>query len=234
MTDQECVRVRLGFHKTEAMRFTGHLDLYRALERTIRRAGLPLAYRRGFSPHPRLQLAAALPLGFTSRAEVADLWLEQPLQGLEVLARMQAAAPPGLRFLEAQVAAADEPALQEQVVGAVYSVALSESPPADLGERVNSLLSATSFIRQRRGKSYDLRPLIGGLEVVRGALVIRLSAREGATGRPDEVLAALGLDPLSAIIERTSLTFHTAPEARSDRSAARHPASRDRSSNSLS
>jgi radical SAM-linked protein len=216
MTDPECLRCRLGFHKTEAMRFTGHLDLYRALERTIRRAGLPLAYRRSFSPHPRLQLAAALPLGFTSRAEVADLWLEQPLEASEVLARMQATAPPGLRFLEAQIAAADEPALQEQVVGATYSVALTESPPADLGERIDSLLSATNLIRQRRGKSYDLRPLIGSLELVRGALVMRLSAREGATGRPDEVLAALGLDPLSAVIERTSLTFHTASEASSD------------------
>ncbi len=104
MTDQARIRYRLRFHKTEAMRFTGHLDLHRALERTIRRSGLPLAYTRGFSPHPRLQLAAALPLGFVSRAEVADLWLEQPLAAPDVLSRLQAAAPPGMDFLDAQVA----------------------------------------------------------------------------------------------------------------------------------
>ncbi|MCX6070567.1 MAG: TIGR03936 family radical SAM-associated protein [Chloroflexi bacterium] len=208
MTEQERFRYRLSFHKTEAMRFTGHLDLYRALERTIRRAGLPLAYRGGFSPHPRLQLAAALPLGFTSRAEVADLWLEQSLDTSDVLDRLQAAAPPGVRFTEVRTAAADEPALQEQVIGASFSASLSEPPPADLAERVGSLLSSASVIRQRRGKSYDLRPLIDTLEAVGpGALVMRLSAREGATGRPDEVLEALGLDPLSAEIERTSLTF---------------------------
>jgi len=202
------IRYRLRFHKTEAMRFTGHLDLHRALERTIRRSGLPLAYTRGFSPHPRLQLAAALPLGFVSRAEVADLWLEQPLAAQDVLARLQAAAPPGMNFLEAQVAPEQEPALQQQVTGAAYSVVLAGPPPADLDERVRSLLLTPSLLRQRRGKSYDLRPLIVSLEHSGGGrLAMELAAREGATGRPDEVIGALGLDPLSADIERTSLTY---------------------------
>jgi len=208
MTDQDRVRYRLRFHKTEAMRFTGHLDLHRALERTIRRSGLPLAYTRGFSPHPRLQLAAALPLGFVSRAEVADLWLELPLAAPDVLSRLQAAAPPGMNFLEAQVAPANEPALQQQVTGATYTVLLAGPPPADLDERVRSLLSAPSLLRQRRGRPYDLRPLIGTLEHQGGGrLAMHLAAREGATGRPDEVIEALGLDPLSADIERTSLTY---------------------------
>ena len=64
------------------MRFTGHLDLHRAWERTFRRAGLPLAYSQGFNPHPRLNLASALPLGFTSEGEVIDVWLEQDLADL--------------------------------------------------------------------------------------------------------------------------------------------------------
>jgi len=206
--DPDRVRYRLSFHKTEAMRFTGHLDLYRALERTIRRAGLPLAYRGGFSPHPRLQLASALPLGFISRAELADLWLEQPVGALEVLEALKAAAPPGLLFGDVHVAAAPEPALQAQVVSAIFSVTLAEPIPEDLGQRVRALLSSSSLVRQRRGKPYDLRPLIDSLEIASpGTLVMRLYARQGATGRPDEVLEALGLDPLSARIERTSLTL---------------------------
>ncbi len=212
MMDLDRVRYRLSFRKTEAMRFTGHLDLYRALERTIRRAGLPLAYRGGFSPHPRLHLASALPLGFTSRAELADLWLEQPVGALEVLEALKGAAPPGLLFVDVQVAPAPEPALQEQVVSATFGVSLAEPTPEDLGQRVRTLLSSSSLVRQRRGKPYDLRPLIDTLEITGpGTLVMRLSAREGATGRPDEVLEALGLDPLSARIERMSMTL--APRA---------------------
>jgi radical SAM-linked protein len=182
MMDPVRVRYRLHFHKTEAMRFTGHLDLHRALERTIRRSGLPLAYTRGFSPHPRLQLAAALPLGFVSRAEVADLWLEQPLAAQDVLSRLQAAAPPGMNFLEAQVAPEQEPSLQQQVTSAAYSVVLAGPPPADLDERVRELLLAPTLLRQRRGKAYDLRPLIVSLEHTGGGrLAMQLAAREGAT-----------------------------------------------------
>jgi len=208
MSAQERFRYRVHFHKTEAMRFTGHLDLYRTLERAIRRAGIPLAYRGGFSPHPRLQLAAALPLGLISRAAIADVWLEQPLEEKEMLARLQSATPPGLRFLGVRSVEANQPALQEQIVAATYSAHLLEPPPADLEECVTSLLSASSLVRQRRGKSYDLRPLIGSLQVIgHEALLMQLSAREGATGRPEEVLDALGLHARSAQVERISLTF---------------------------
>ena len=69
------LRLRLYFGKTSLMRYTAHLDTQRALERTIRRAKLPLAYSEGFTPHAKMNLAAALPLGFTSIGELADIWL---------------------------------------------------------------------------------------------------------------------------------------------------------------
>lgn len=214
MTEQERYRYRLSFHKTEAMRFTGHLDLYRTLERTIRRAGLPLAYRGGFSPHPRLQLAAALPLGYVSRAEWADIWLDQTIEPAEVLARLQSSAPPGLRFVEVRTVIASEPALQGQVIGATFAITLADPAAGDLADRVRALLSSPAIHRERRGKSYDLRPLVEALDVEGSAtLLMRLAARAGATGRPDEVLEALGLDSLEAHIERTSLILASAGAA---------------------
>jgi radical SAM-linked protein len=208
MNGSERLRCRLHFDKTPAMRFTGHLDLYRALERTIRRAGLPLAYSQGFSPHPRLQLAAALPLGFTSRAEVADMWLELAVDPGEILIRLQDAAPPGLAFRDAAPVELSEPALQRQVTNAAYTVDLEDPAPLGLEERIVRLLATPELRRQRRGKEYDLRPLLTSLELAAPRrLVMHLSAREGATGRPDEVLEALGLDPFAARVERTALNF---------------------------
>jgi len=72
------------------------------------------------------------------------------------------------------------------------------------------MLSEKAILRERRGKSYDLRPLIEHLEVLRPNnekqfLKLRLSAREGATGRPEEVLKALGIDPFSTSVHRTKL-----------------------------
>ena len=205
-------RLRITFSKTTAMRYIGHLDVYRAWERLVRRAGLPLAYTQGFSPHPRLNLASALPLGLTGQAEVLDIWLEQELPAERVFQALQEAAPPGL--LIQQVEAIDErlPVLQAILLASEYLITLLEPPP-DLEARLARLLEADSLPWQRRGKTYDMRPLVQALQILppdeQGLprLLALLSARENATGRPDELLAAMQIDPLSARIHRSRLIF---------------------------
>ncbi len=219
-------RYLIRFEKTAAMRYTGHLDLHRSLERTLRRAGLPLAYSQGFTPHPRLSLAAALPLGCTSQAELAEIWLEHDVAPHEVAERLRQVQPPGLRVFAVSSLPRELPALQNLVAAAEYEVTLLDAPEVqELAGRVAALLAASSLPRQRRGKAYDLRPLIEQLEVdpaVRGRvhLRMRLSAREGASGRADEVLLALGLDPARARIQRTRLILREAPPGRGSESQA--------------
>lgn len=210
MTEHGLYRYLIRFEKTTAMRFTGHLDLHRTLERTLRRAELPLAYSRGFTPHPRLRVAAALPLGCTGHAELAEMWLEQQIEPIQAISRLQQAAPPGLRVHGVSPLPAGLPALQNLVVAAEYEARLLDGPPLeDLSARVHALLAADQFPRQRRGKTYDLRPLIEELEIVPAGsqvhLRMRLAAREGASGRADEVLCALGCNPSLARIHRTAL-----------------------------
>lgn len=211
------MRLRIRFEKTAAMRYTGHLDLFRAWERTIRRAGLPLNYGEGFTPRPKMHLAAALPLGFTSTCELLDIWLDADLPLPEIEATLKSAAPPGILIRGLMVVAASEKKLQTQVDSAEYRALLLEPVPAHLPEQVDALLAATSLPRTRRGKTYDLRPLILALEARpqdaegRAALWMRLRAREGATGRPEEVLLALGIAPDTARVERTALIFGEEP-----------------------
>jgi radical SAM-linked protein len=207
-------RLRVTFSKTGALRYTGHLDLHKIWERTVRRAGLPLAYSQGFHPQPKMQLACALPLGFLGQQEVMDLWLEMPPGSVPVslLDLLQRAAPPGLTILKIEEVDAGLPALQTQVDSADYEVILLD--PVDrpaLGKRLAALLEAGHLERERRGKAYDLRPLIETLQLMPEAgsgaqrIAMRLSAREGATGRPEEVLEALGVPGQVARIERTRL-----------------------------
>jgi radical SAM-linked protein len=201
-------RYRITFAKTEAMRFTGHLDLHRAWERTFRRARLPLAYSAGFAPHPRLVLAAALPLGCVSEGDLLDAWLSEDRPEAEILSGLAAAAPPGLRIQAVARADPAEPSLPAQVASATYQVSLENPPPGDGLERgCETILAAERLPRQRRGKDYDLRPLVEKLEVAEDGrgLRMQLASREGATGRPEEVLAALELDPTQAYIRRTGL-----------------------------
>jgi radical SAM-linked protein len=207
------MRLRITFAKQGALRYTGHLDLHRIWERAARRADLPLAYSHGFHPQPKLNLASALPLGFSSRCEVLDMRLELdvPLKGLKE--RIQAAVPSGLQILGVESVDERLPALQTLISESEYEVHLVE--PVDtsgLSQRVSAMLEARSIPRERRGKAYDMRPLIGEVTVHTAPggevyLCMRLSAREGATGRPEEVLEHLGIAPDTAKTERVRLIF---------------------------
>ncbi len=215
-------RYRIAFSKLEEMRFTGNLDLHRTWERLLRRARLPLAYSGGFRPHPRISLGSALALGCTSQGELIDVWLEDPLQPAEIVAALRPAVPPGLRVEEVRPIALQEAALPTLVVASEYLIGLPADEEAPiLDARLEALLAAPSLPRERRGKSYDLRPLIETLTLETDAqggtrLRMRLSAREAATGRPEEVLLALGLDPARAHIHRVKIHLREPEAAGSD------------------
>lgn len=206
------MRLRISFAKTEQMRYTGHLDLHRTWERTLRRAGLPLAYSQGFHPQPRINLAAALPLGFTSECELADIWLEELLPVEQIRSALDRAVPPGITVLKIHQVSEKAVALQTLVVAAEYSITLMDQNP-HLDQDIHDLLAEPTLPRERRGKQYDLRLLVEDLQRIsddeqqRPRLLVRLTSRPGATGRPEEVLSALGIDPTSALIHRRRLMF---------------------------
>lgn len=203
------MRLRIIFAKQGALRYTGHLDLHRLWERAARRAELPLAYSQGFHPQPKLAIAAALPLGFSSRCEVLDMRLEHeiPLDGL--CERLQETLPTGIQVTSVESVDEKLPALQTLVASAEYLVTLTEAVDgSELQRKIDFVLESSSITRERRGKTYDLRPLIEELQLQADRCIfMRLAAREGATGRPEEVLDALGIAFEETRIERTELIF---------------------------
>jgi radical SAM-linked protein len=204
------MRLRLTYAKTDAMRFTGHLDVHRTLYRTLMRANLPITFSEGFTRRPKLVMAGALPLGCTSDCELADLWLDESMPLDEIAAAIRRAAPPGLRLLALEELDPTAPKAQNQVVSADYEITLFDPLP-DLEQNIAHLLAAETSPRERKGKKYDLRPLILALQPLpddedgRQRLKMTLRAQDSATGRPDEVVAQLGGDPLGARYHRTAL-----------------------------
>jgi len=96
------------------------------------------------------------------------------------------------------------------VNAAVYHVTLLEPvEPTNIQQQIEQIFSSSQIMRTRRDKPYDLRPLIQSLALMpspdQPTLEMTLSAREGATGRPEEVLSAMEIDPFSARIHRTQL-----------------------------
>ena len=207
------MRARITFTKQGALRYTGHLDLHRLWERAMRRADLPLSYSQGFHPQPKISMAAALPLGFSSRAEVVDVRFNEEISTEEIASRLKDNLPVDIKVTKVEGVDERAPALQTQVRSAKYKVHLTEPvDKSDLTRKVGELMMSESLPRERRGKSYDLRPLIETLNVVTEAngkvsLRMTLSARDGATGRPEEVLNMLDIEPEYTSVERTRLIF---------------------------
>jgi radical SAM-linked protein len=210
MSNAELMRIRTEFSKNEPMRFTGHLDLFRSWERTFRRSGLPLAYSQGFHPQPRLNLACALPLGFTSECELIDAWLECVIDLAHIKMAIEAVLPPGLMIHGIDHIELHAPALQTQVTSAIYLIKFLDHIP-DLFERIERIILSDHIYRTRRGKSYDLHPLIEEISLIPESdhetqmLRIRLSVRESATGRPEEVLDEMGIKFENTHVHREEL-----------------------------
>lgn len=203
-------RIRIIFSKTETLRYTSHLDLHRTWERTFRRARLPMVYSKGFHPQPKINLASALPLGITSDCEILDVWFDNTVDVETVKDLTTRALPPGIEIHSIQQVLDDLPSLQSTLLSAVYRVTLIEDID-DLEDRVNRLKNSSNIIRFRRGKQYNLSKLIEDISIEEEEktgyqiLMMQLAAREGGTGRPDEVLDELSIDISNAKIHRVRL-----------------------------
>lgn len=204
-------RLRVTFARDDRLKYVGHLDMAHTWQRILRRANLPLAYSEGFNPQPRITFAAALPVGCVSDCEIMDMVLEGG--GIDAVnEQLQRALPPGITLISIEEVPLNAPALQVQLAAAEYEITLGPDQPIELlAARAREFLSADEVIRSRRGKPYNLRPLVQSLEIAaeadRVVLRARLQATEGGTGRPDELIAALGADPATAHIRRTGLFF---------------------------
>src|SRR5437588_692687 len=88
----------ITFEKGESVRWLGHLDILRTFERAIRRAAPPIAFTAGFNPREKLAFASALATGVTGAEEPATVELTDSLPPEEVVERLNANLPPGIRI----------------------------------------------------------------------------------------------------------------------------------------
>lgn len=210
-------RIRLIFSKGGAARFISHLDLARTLERALNRAKIPVAYTQGFNRRPRMQMATALPLGYTSEFELADVLLAEKIEPEQVQQQLMAKMAPGIEILSVEDVPTSGGSLQSLTESSTY-VAMPLDPVdfADIQAKVEEMMVAEKLerTRERRGKMkvYDLRPLILNLAANQNddgqvQIEMNLSLAPSKTGRPDEVLLALGFDPLDVWVHRTGMVL---------------------------
>ena len=213
-------RVRIHYEKGEPIKFISHLDEFRMWERTLRRADLPILYKQGFNPQPHIQFASPLGVGITGACEPIDITFSPPVPLDELRLRMTAKLPPGVAIHALEEVPLKTPSLQALLIGADYTILLYAEPnviAAELiAQRIGEFLSQTEIKRERQRKgqqyTYNLRPLVYALhyegydaEREEHRIFLRVQQREGATGRPDEVVDALGFDNFARTLRRERL-----------------------------
>ena len=82
-------RLRVTYAETGRLVMLSHLEIARALERAVRRAGLPYAVSQGFSPHMKQAFGSALPVGVGGLEEIFDVSLTDYVPPEEALARLR-------------------------------------------------------------------------------------------------------------------------------------------------
>lgn len=93
--------LRLYISKKGRIKFVSHLDMFRLMQRAVRRAEIPLWYTEGFNPHPYISFLLALSLGVESEGEPVDIRIVGDMSPDEVKERLNKCMPEGLRVEKA-------------------------------------------------------------------------------------------------------------------------------------
>lgn len=219
MYTETAQRVRITYGVDGALCYASVLDMGRLWERLLRRASVPLAYSQGFNPHPHLQFAAALPVGYSSACEMLDILLGAEIEPLELARAVTGQAPQGLRVLQVELIPLKAQAPQAHMRLAHYTVHVyTPRSRAEVQAALDAVLARPVIRRQRikkgRMAEYDLRPLIGDVHYVSAGLHdhelwMELQTGPNGAGRPEEIIAELGLELTDHTIHRTRLIWET-------------------------
>ncbi len=173
-------KLRLTVRKGERAAALSHLEFMTAIQRAVKRAGIPVRWSGGFHPAPRIGFGDALPLGVSSEAELIDLDLSAPCVAGEVMAALNRELPAGVAVLDAGEIARSEPSAAASLASALYRVPQPDVCPVDLASRIETFLGAESviFSRMKKGRAtdIDLRPWVIDLRFDGQALWIELGS----------------------------------------------------------
>ena len=208
-------RLRVTYAETGRLVMLSHLEVARALERAVRRAGLPYAVSQGFSPHMKQAFGSALPVGVGGTEEIFDVTLTEFVPPEKALSLLQKASAPDLMPWAARYITKDETAASAAFPRSTYEAVLeARAPEVDVASTVAGLAMPESITIVRKKKERVLVPsefLVGSMktniccegEASNARASIRFTLESKATGslRADvlleHMLAGTGLRAVS-------------------------------------
>ncbi|MEQ3362690.1 TIGR03936 family radical SAM-associated protein [Raoultibacter massiliensis] len=184
MPDPSNFRLRVYFRKSGRCAMLSHLEVARALERAVRRAGLPYAISQGFSPHMKIAFGAALPVGVGGTRECFDLQMTRYIAPEKVADALMEASVPDLMVTSCEYIGSRDLAASVAYPISTYRVVLSDTPEhLDVPDEI-------TVVRKKKEKILDPAEfLVGEIDQNKNILVFTLHAKPTGSLRPDVLLA---------------------------------------------
>ncbi len=195
-------RLTIRYAKRGRMRFASHRDVARAIERGVRKAGVPVAYSAGFSPHPRISYSGGAPTGSASEAEYLEISLTRRWEPGHLGRLLDAALPDGIDVVD--VVEVDGQSAGLRLDASRWEVLLPGVTADHARSAVDAFIAAPTALVERltsKGKrQLDARAAVVSLQVDRhvgteppaGCAILRMVVRQMTPAvRPDDILAAL-------------------------------------------
>lgn len=204
------MNIRLKFKKEGPIRFVGHLDLMRTFQKIFRRAGIPIAYSEGFSPHQIFSFASALAVGVSSEGEYMDLKLTEDILIDDLIKMINDHSPLGIQIIEGVILQNKEPAAMASVMAAKYKIIqynqVLTSDIIDYGMNQESLIIQK---KTKKGKinDIDLKPGILTIKLEDSVIWMTLATGSHFNIKPEMVLTKL-LALKEITFERGDYLFH--------------------------
>lgn len=150
--------------KADAIKFVGHLDLQKAIQRNITRANIGVAYSQGFNPHMLMSSAQPLSVGVSSDAEYLMVELETEKSEGEILADLNRTSAEGIRYtmVRAMGSGTKAPMALLDAVESRISIPSEEIFARALEELLQGTepMPVRTLNKKKQVREKDIRPLI--------------------------------------------------------------------------
>ena len=153
-------KLRSVFFKKDRAKYISHLDLYKFMQRTFKRADIDVWYTEGFNPHLYIMFPLPLSLGFESDCEIMDFnIIDDTLSDDYIKDRLNSVLTEGIQILEVY-----EPVMKHtEIAFSDYDIYLVSENGSLTNEKFKEFMASEQIIimkktKQKTFKEVDIKP----------------------------------------------------------------------------